>query len=155
VDSVPFRAAVFDRATVLVPLAVRASSISSLLVVKGGLGEAIAEVFELLWHRSGGDSPRSFTRQELAILTLMCEACRITDRKLAWDRRENSAAPNRRAHNRVRGDVSTCAGGKSGCRRPGNPVRPACPGARPGLDEPMRSRFKSPHMEEGRASSAR
>lgn len=82
IDRVPFRAAVFDRSTVLVPLSSQATSITSLLEVKAGLGEAFAEVFELLWQqRSTYITPRSLTDQEVQILTLMCEG--MSDHKIA------------------------------------------------------------------------
>jgi DNA-binding CsgD family transcriptional regulator len=82
VDSLPFRAAVFDRATVLVPVASRADSVVSLLVIEAGLGEVIADKFEFLWHqRSDTDSSPSVTRQELDILTLMCQG--VSDYKIA------------------------------------------------------------------------
>ncbi|HEV3472384.1 MAG TPA: hypothetical protein VG408_04155, partial [Actinomycetota bacterium] len=41
-DSVPVRAAVIDRSIVLVPIAAEGPAITSLLVVRAGLGEALA-----------------------------------------------------------------------------------------------------------------
>lgn len=85
VDSVPFRAAVFDRTTVLMPLSSDGTEITSLQVISAGLGEAIAYLFNLLWKRRTGESAARIdtpmSNQDLAVLSLMCEG--LSDNKIA------------------------------------------------------------------------
>lgn len=86
IESVPFRAAVFDQSVVLVTLAAEAAAITSLLVIRAGLGEAIASLFELLWDTpsTGATAQRDrrpMSEQEKLVLTLMCEG--MSDHKIA------------------------------------------------------------------------
>ena len=76
-DRVPIRAAVIDRATVLAPVAYEDETITTLLIVRAGLGAAIAQLFDLLWAmdapRTRSTLRRPLTAQETAILGLMCD----------------------------------------------------------------------------------
>jgi DNA-binding CsgD family transcriptional regulator len=83
--SVPFRAAVFDRSIVAVPHVSKDATITRLLVIRAGLGEAIATLFDLLWQSPADVAARgsglALTAQQAAVLTLMSEG--LSDRKIA------------------------------------------------------------------------
>ena len=101
VEEVPFRAAVVDRNIVLVPLSGRDRSLTSLMVIRAGLGEAIACLFDLLWQSQRGVAtvaplPRELSPQEAAILTLMCEGA--SDHAIARDLGISIRTVQRRLH---------------------------------------------------------
>jgi DNA-binding NarL/FixJ family response regulator len=76
-DSVPIRAAVVDRSTVVSPVAYQDDAITALLVIRAGLGEAVAQLFDILWNedpaRPRVELERPLSGLETEILTLMCD----------------------------------------------------------------------------------
>lgn len=101
VESVPFRAAVVDRTMVLVPLSGHDRALTSLMVIRAGLGEAIAYLFDLLWDSQPGRAPvalpsRALSPQEISILSLMCEGA--SDHAIARDLGISIRTVQRRLH---------------------------------------------------------